>query len=313
MIEAMKILASRRFPGPAFEELVRVEMLDAPLPQALAMTRPDVWALAVVQETIDERTLVLLPALRLVANYGVGYDRVDVAACTARGVTVTNTPGVVDAATADLAFALVLAVRRRVVEADALLRAAQWPSGVDRFLADDVAGATIGVVGLGGIGRRVARRARAFDMRVLYSKLRRLPVEEETALEVEYRALDDLLAEADIVSLHAPLNESTRHLIDERRLSLLRPDACLINTARGGLVDEEALVTALREGRIRAGIDVFSTEPAVPAALLELSNVVLTPHIGSATYATRAAMTRVMVDNILAVANGRPAPTPVLA
>jgi glyoxylate reductase len=307
----MKVLASCPFPGPAFAELTDVELLSQPLPNGIGAARPDVEALAVVHEVVDDRTLELFPALRVVANYGVGYDGVDVAACAARGVPVTNTPGVLDAATADLAFALVLATRRRVVEGDALVRRGFWPSGIDRFLGSEVSGATIGIVGFGQIGRALARRARAFDMRILYTKRRRLPEAEEAAQGVEYRKLDDLLAGADIVSLNLPLDETTRGLIDAAGLALLRPGACLINTSRGGIVDENALVEALSAGRITAGLDVFEDEPNVPARLLELPNVVLSPHIGSATRRTREAMTRLLVDNLLAAAGGRPLPTPV--
>ncbi len=309
----MKVLASRRFPGPAFDELTDVEFLDAPLAQVLSSARSDVEALAVVHEVVDERTLEQLPALRLVANYGVGYDGIDVLACSARQVPVTNTPGVLDAATADLAFALVLAARRRLVEGDASIRAGEWPSGIDRFLGADVSGATLGLVGFGRIAQAVARRARGFDMRVLYTKRTPLEADEETALGVEFRRLDDLLREADVVSVHVPLEESTRGLIDARRLALLRPGACLVNAARGPIVDEPALVEALVSGRISAGLDVFAEEPNVPRALLSLPNVVLAPHIGSATRGTREAMTRVLVDNLLAAEAGRPLPTPVTA
>lgn len=305
------MLASRPFPGPAFGQLTDVEFLDGPLPDAIGAVRTDVEALAVVHEVVDDRALDLLPNLRVVANYGVGYDGIDVAACAGRGVPVTNTPGVLDTATADLAFALVLAARRRVAEGDSLIRRGEWPSGIDRFLSADVSGATIGLVGMGRIARAVARRATAFDMRVLYTKRTRLRVDEERELDVAYRALDDLLAEADVVSLHVPLDESTAGLIDARRLALLREGACLVNTSRGSVIDEDALVSALAAGRITAGLDVFANEPHVPPLLRELPNVVLTPHIGSATQATREAMTRVLVDNLLAADRGEPLPTPV--
>ena len=309
----MKVLASRVFPGAAWEELGEVELLDGPLPDALGDGRPDVEALAVVGERVDERTLELLPRLRVVANYGVGYDDIDVAACARRGVAVTNTPGVLDAATADLAFALVLAIRRRLVEADAFVRSGRWASGwaQPQLLGDDVAGATLGIVGLGRIGRAVARRARAFDMRLVYTRRNRLAAADEHALEVEYRPLDDLLAEADVVTLHVPLTDETRGLIDARRLALMRPGACLVNTARGQVVDEAALVEALAAGRIRAGLDVFAHEPSVPRELLELPNVTLTPHIASATASTREAMTRILVDNLLAARDGRELPNRV--
>ena len=298
----MRVLSSRRLPGPAWDELDDVEILEGPL----AEPRPDVEALAVVSETVDDRLLDLLPSLRIVANYGVGYDGVDIEVCARRGVAVTNTPGVLDAATADLAFGLLLAARRRIVEGDRYIREGKW--GTDWaeavLLGDEVSGATLGIVGLGRIGSAVARRARAFDMRVLYTRRR-------TGEEEAYRPLDDLLAEADVVSLHVPLTEETQGLIDTRRLGLMRDGACLVNTARGAIVDEEALVRELVSGRLRAGLDVFAHEPSVPRELLDLPNVVLTPHIGSGTAATREAMTRVLVDNLLAARDGRELPNPV--
>jgi glyoxylate reductase len=296
----LRVLASRRLPGPAWDELDDVELLEAPL----AEPRPDVEALVVVAQLVDDRLLDLLPNLRIVANYGVGYDGVDVEACARRGIAVTNTPGVLDAATADLAFGLLLAARRRIVEGDRYVRDGRW--GTDWaeavLLADEVSGATLGIVGLGRIGSAVARRARAFDMRVLYTRRRPDP---------EGVALDDLLATADVVSLHMPLTEETQGLIDARRLALMRDGACLVNTARGAIVDEEALVRELVSGRLRAGLDVFAQEPSVPRELLDLPNVVLTPHVGSGTGETRAAMTRVLVDNLLAVRDGREPPNRV--
>jgi glyoxylate reductase len=307
----VKILAPRRFPGPAWDELRGVEYYDGPL----AGPRPDVDALAVVGEVIDDQTLELFPSVRLVANYGVGYDEIDVAACAARGVAVTNTPGVLDAATADLTLALILATRRRLVEADAFVRAGRW--GADwastTLLAEELSGATLGIVGLGRIGHAVARRARAFEMRLLYTQRKRLPDAEEAELGARFLPLDDLLGEADIVTLHVPLTTDTERLLDERRLRLLHDGACLVNTARGGIVDERALVSELVSGRIRAGLDVFAHEPTVPSELLDLPNVVLTPHLGSATQETREAMTRVLVDNLQAAAAGRPLPNPVYA
>ncbi|MDW8339537.1 MAG: D-glycerate dehydrogenase [Thermoleophilia bacterium] len=297
----MRVLATRRYPGPAFEELEDVEV--APLAE-LTAPRPEVEALIVANEPVP---LELLPSLRLVANFSVGYDRIDVAACTERGVVVTNTPGVLDAATADLAFALLLATRRRIVEGDRLVRAGRWTSSwADGWLAEELTGSTLGIVGLGRIGQAVARRARGFELRVLYTQRTRV----DTDL-AEFRELDALLAESDLVSLHVPLTPETRGLIDARRLALLRDGACLVNTARGEIVDEQALVRELVSGRIRAGLDVFAHEPHVPPELSELENVVLTPHLGSATRQTREAMTRVVVDNILAVTRGDPPLTPV--
>ena len=297
----MRALATRRYPGPAFDELPDVEVVAL---DALESARPDVEALIVANEPVP---LDLLPSLRIVANFGVGYDRIDVAACAARGVVVTNTPGVLDAATADLAFALLLAVRRGVVTGDRLVRSGIWASSwAEGELAEEVAGSTLGIVGLGRIGSAVARRALGFDMRVLYT--RRNPGDSELG---EYRELDDLLREADTVSIHVPLTPETDGLVDARRLALLREGACLVNTARGEVVDERALVVELVSGRISAGLDVFADEPRVPPELFGLPNVVLTPHLGSGTRQAREAMTRLAVDNVLAVTRGEPPPTPV--
>jgi glyoxylate reductase len=290
----VRVLATRRLPGEAWEELGDVEL--GPLDER----RDDVEALIVAGDTVDGSVLALLPSLQLVASYGVGYDNVDVAACRARGVAVTNTPGVLDAATADLAFALILATRRRLVEGDALVRSGRWETSWSEapFLGRDLTGSTLGIVGLGRIGSAVAHRARAFDMRVL--SVRRTEGD-----------LDQLLAAADVVSLHVPLTHETTGLLSRERLALLRDGATLVNTARGAVVDEPALVDELVSGRISAGLDVFVNEPHVPEALRELPNVVLAPHIGSATVETRAAMTRIVVENVLALERGEPLKTPV--
>jgi glyoxylate reductase len=298
----LKILASRRFPGPAWDELDDVEYLTAGLPEGIEGRRQDVEALAVVGETVDDRTLERLPKLRLVANYGVGYDTIDVGAAAKRRVGVTNTPGVLTAATADLTFALILAVRRRIVAADRAVREGRWASAWadPDFLGRDVGGATLGIVGLGRIGLAVARRAEAFEMTVIHHSRRKKGA--------GWRELDDLLATADVVTLHLPLTHETEGLLDRRRLGLLRDGACLVNTARGSIVDEAALIDELVSGRIEAGLDVFANEPQVPHELLGLPNVVLAPHIGSATSETRARMTRVLVDNLLAVERGEEPP-----
>ena len=308
----MKLLATRRFPGPAWDEVGEVEYLAAALPDGLPGPRPDVDALAVVHEHIDAAVLDLLPSLRLVANYGVGYDTVDVAECARRGVAVTNTPGVLDETTADLAFALILACRRGVVWGDRMVRRGEWRARiVDAPLFDEVSGSTLGIVGLGRIGRAVAHRARAFRMRVLYASRTQLGTAIEADLGVERRTLPELLAEADVVSLHCPLTDGTHGLIGRDELALMRDGSCLVNTARGEIVDEAALTAELRSGRIQAGLDVFWREPSPLAALAGLQNVVLTPHIASATAPTRFAMTRVLVDNLHAAAAGRPLITPV--
>jgi glyoxylate reductase len=297
----MKVLATRRYPGPAFDELAEVEIVSLDMVRS---PRSDVEALVVANEPVP---LELFPALRIVANFGVGIDRIDVAACARRGVAVTNTPGVLDAATADLTMALILAVRRRLVEGDSVVRAGAWRgSWADGFLGREVTGSTLGVVGLGRIGAAVARRARGFELRVLYTQ--RTRVETELA---EYRTLDDLLRESDVVTIHTPRTTETEGMIDARRLALLRDGSGLVNTARGEIVDEPALVRELVAGRLAAGLDVFAHEPYVPDELLDLPNVVLTPHIGSATVETRESMTRLVVDNIHATERGESLVTPV--
>jgi glyoxylate reductase len=296
----LKVLATRRYPGPALDELGSVEV------HALAELREprDFEVLIVANEPVP---VDLLPALRLVANFGVGYDRLDVEELAQRGVAVTNTPGVLDAATADLTWALILATRRRVVEGDRRVRAGEWTgSWADGFLAEELTGSTLGIVGLGRIGQAVAQRAAGFELCVLYTQRHRA----ETELG-EYRELDELLSESDIVTVHAPLTPETRGLIDRQRLALLQDGACFVNTARGEIVEEEALVTELVSGRLRAGLDVFANEPHVPDALLTLPNVVLTPHLGSGTRQTREAMTRIAVDNVLAFERGEPLLTQV--
>ena len=296
----MKVLATRRLPGEAWDELGDVEIGD------VAGRRDDVEVLIVSGDAVDGTVLDRLPSLRLVASYGVGYDNVDVEACRARGVPVTNTPGVLDAATADLTIALLLAVRRRVVEGDAIVRADRWGTSWSdtAFLGRDLSGATLGIVGLGRIGAAVAKRALAFDMRVIFH--RRSHTDDNG-----YRELDDLLREADVVSVHTPLTAETRGLMSRERIALLRDGATLVNTARGAIIDEDALVAELVSGRISAGLDVFVHEPDVPVPLRALPNVVLTPHVGSATVETRAAMTRIVVDNVLALERGEPLLTPV--
>ncbi len=292
----MKVLATRRYPGPAFDELGDVEVRAL---GELESARPDVEALLVANEPVPVN---LLPELKLVANFGVGYDRLGIEELRRRGIAVTNTPGVLSAATADLTLALILAVRRRVVEGDARVRRGEWKgSWADGFLAEELTGSTLGIIGLGRIGKAVARRAQGFELRVLYAQRTRA----DTDLG-EFRELDELLAESDLVTIHAPLTPETRGLLDARRLALLRDGAAVVNTARGEIVDESALTAELVSGRLRAGLDVFTHEPHVPQELLELPNVVLTPHLGSATRQTREAMTRLVVDNVLAFVRGEP-------
>jgi glyoxylate reductase len=278
----VRIAATRPLPGPAFAELEDV----------VIGPRADAEILIVMNEPVP---FDAYPELRLVANFSVGYDNIDVAECRRRGIAVSNTPNVLDPAVADLTLALILAVRRRVVEGDAIVRAGGW--GLPA-LGRDVGGATLAVIGMGRIGGAVARRAEAFGMRVV-------------GVRSHEGDLDGALREADVVSLHVPLDDSTRGLISRERLASLRDGATFVNTARGAVVDEDALVEELVSGRISAGLDVFVHEPHVPERLRGLPNVVLTPHIASATVETRAAMTRLVVDNVLAFERGEPLVTPV--
>jgi glyoxylate reductase len=294
------IAATQTFPGLAWDELADVTVLESWPPEE-ELPGVEVLLEAVVPVGPDE--LRLLPDLRLVANYGVGYDNVDVAACGERGIAVTNTPRVLDAAVAELTLALMLACRRQLLASDRFVRDARWRTGWSRpeRLGHDLAGATLGLVGMGRIGSEVARRAEAFGMQVVHHR------------RSDGLSLDELLRTSDVVSLHVPLTPETQGLLSRERLALLRDGATLVNTARGAIVDESALVDELMSGRISAGLDVFADEPRVPELLLDLPNVVLTPHIASATVETRAAMTRVLVDNVLAFLRGEPFPNQVSA
>jgi glyoxylate reductase len=266
--------------------------------------------LCLLTDRIDEELLAAAPRLKVVSQMAVGVDNIDVAACTRRGIPVGNTPGVLTETTADLAWALLMATARRIVEAEAYTRSGAWktwePMGL---LGRDLHHATLGIIGLGAIGAAVARRARGFAMRILYSSRRRKP-ELEAELGLEYREMDAVLKEADFVSLHCALTPETRHLIGPRELALMKPTAILINTTRGPVVDQAALAEALRAGTIAAaGLDVFEVEP-VPLGdpILALPNVVALPHIGSASVATRGRMARMAADNLLAALAGRRPP-----
>lgn len=270
-------------------------------------------AVLTLTERVDADLLAAAgPQLRIVANVAVGYDNIDLTAARAAGVVVTNTPGVLDRASADHTFALILAVTRRIAEGDRLIRRGQpWVWGPRMLVGLDVsAGATLGILGYGRIGSAVARRALAFDMRVLATS--RSAVPGTTADGVTFVDAETLLADSDVVSVHTPLTPQTRHLIDAAALAAMKPGAYLINTARGGVVDETALVAALRDGHLRgAALDVFEGEPAVDPALLDAPGLVLTPHTASAGEATRDAMGILAIDNVAAVLAGRPPLTPV--
>jgi glyoxylate reductase len=262
---------------------------------------------------IDEEVLAAAPTVKVVANVAVGYNNIDIAAARRRGVVVTNTPDVLTETTADFAWALLMAAARRVVEADHFVRSGQWLKWEwDLLWGADVYGKTLGVVGFGRIGRAVARRALGFNMRVLYQDAVRADATVERELRASRMDLEPLLAEADFVSVHTPLLPETRHLMNDRTLRLMKKSAVLVNASRGPVVDEAALVHALKERWIAgAGLDVFEEEPKVHPGLVPLKNVVLAPHIASASFDTRLAMATLAVRNCLAVLDGRPPLTPV--
>jgi lactate dehydrogenase-like 2-hydroxyacid dehydrogenase len=253
------------------------------------------------------------PGLQIVANVAVGYDNVDVPACARRGVVVTNTPGVLTDATADLALALILIATRRLGEGERLIRSGTpWAWHMFFHLGAGVQGKRLGIVGLGQIGQATARRARALGMEIAYTGLHRVDAEVETELDATYLSFEELLETADVVSLHCPLRPETRHLIDTAALARMKPTAFLVNTTRGAVVDEAALVAALRNGVIAgAGLDVYEQEPVVNASLLALEQVVLLPHLGTATVETRTAMAVLAAQNVVAVLRGDAPLTPV--
>jgi len=264
-------------------------------------------------EPVTAEIMDSAPKLKVIANVGVGYDHIDVTAATERGISVGHTPGVLSETTADLAFALLLAAARNVVRGDRFIRGGQWKGYNPNLLwGAEVNGSTLGIIGLGRIGRAVARRARGFDMTVLYHDCDRLP-EWEERLAVQYVSLEDLLSQSDFVTIHTPLTRQTRHLIGRKELARMRNTAVLINTARGPVVDSKALYEALRDGVIAgAGLDVFEHEPlSTDDPLLTLDNVAVCPHLGSATVKTRTKMGVMAAENLLAGLKGRPLPYPV--
>lgn len=262
-------------------------------------------------DRIDEAVLSSATRLKIIANYAVGYNNIDLSAASRRGIVVSNTPDVLTDATADLTWALLLAVSRRLVEGDAWVRAGTWPGWTPtQMLGADVSGRTLGIIGMGRIGQAVARRAAGFAMPIFYAG--RYTVSSPPGAEWMRRSLDEVLRESDFLSLHIPLIESTRHLIGQRELALMKPTAYLINTSRGPVIDETALIAALTNRTIAgAGLDVYEHEPTIPPILRTLSNVVLVPHVGSATLDTRVRMGLICLDNIAAVFEGRLVPNRV--
>jgi len=310
-----RVLVTRRLPGgldplvEAGHELIEPEG-DRPFTHdQIVEQAAEVDAIVcLLTDQIDDAVLSAgSPRLKVVAAVAVGYDNIDLDAAAAHGIAVTNTPGVLDDTTADLAFLLILAAARRIWQAESDLRAGKWPGwDIDQYLGRDVHGAVLGVVGFGRIGQAVARRATGFGMEVLHHTRR------DTGMVGWRGDLDRLLAESDIVTLHVPLTDETRHLIDARRLALMKPDAVLVNTSRGPVVDEEALAVALEDGTIfAAGLDVYEREPEVHPRLLVAPRTVLLPHIGSASLATRTRMARVAAENVVAVLAGDRPENPV--
>ena len=265
--------------------------------------------ICLLTEKVNEELLKAAPKLRIAANVAVGFDNIDVAACTKRGVAATNTPGVLDETTADFAWTLMMAVARRLSEGEALARSGNWKNwDLDQLVGTDVWGKTLGIVGFGRIGRAVARRASGFQMKVIYTDAVRAPEGVEKELKAEFREMNALLAESDFVSLHVPLLPETRGLFDAEKFSRMKPTAFLINTSRGPVVNEAALVAALESGKIAgAGLDVYENEPLIHRGL-KRTNVVLAPHIASASLETRTKMACIAAENVVALFAGKRPP-----
>ena len=316
-----KVVVTGRIPDAALEKLRAEHEVDA-WDGEQSISREELLGkvagadalVTLLTERVDTELLDAAgPQLKVVSNVAVGYDNIVVADCTARGVRATNTPGVLTEATADIAFGLILMATRRLGEGERLIRSGTpWKWGMFFLLGSSLQGKTLGVVGMGGIGQATARRAKAFGMEVVYQS--RSEIDPATAAELGARRveLDELLAISDVVSLHCPYGPNTHHLIGAEQLAAMKPEAYLVNTARGPIVDEAALAQALREGAIAgAGLDVFEKEPTVHPELLELENVALVPHLGSSTVETRTAMAVLASENTLAVLRGEDPVTPV--
>lgn len=316
-----KIAVVPRLPQPVLEQIAKlgevlVPQSGAPLDKAgmQALMRDADAALLTAVDRVDAETIAACPNLKVICNIGVGYDNIDIAATRARGIIVTNTPGAMDDAVADLVFGMLIGAARRLPQADAFVRAGQWtPDNFTAFgLGMDVCRKTLGIVGFGRIGRVIARRATGFEMRVLYSDSKSATPEIEAELRAERTDLDRLLAESDFVVVQVPYGPSTHHLIGGPQIARMKATAILIHAGRGGVVDDAALATALKSGKIAAAaVDCFENEPKVDPALLDCPNVLLTPHIGSATPDTRMSMVRMALANLLAALQGKTPPNVV--
>jgi len=310
------VFVTRRIPQPGLDLLKDFEMTMNPEDRVL--TKQELIAgakgkdavLCLLTDPIDAEIMDALPTVKIFANYAVGFNNVDVEAATKRKVVITNTPGVLTDTTADFAWTLLMSAARRLVEADKYCRAGKYEGwGPMLFLGHDIHHKTLGIVGLGRIGQAIARRAQGFEMKVLYNDEARQPTEKEAELKVTYTSLEQLLRESDFVTLHVPLMPSTKHLIGKKQLEMMKRTAVLINTSRGPVVDEKALVGALKSNVIfAAGLDVYEDEPALAPGLAELDNAIIPPHIASATFDTRTKMATMAAGNIVSFFKGERPP-----
>ncbi|MEN6358032.1 MAG: D-glycerate dehydrogenase [Armatimonadota bacterium] len=315
-----KVFVTRVLPQAALDKIAEVADMEVwqdelPPPREVLMEKvKDIdGLLCLLTDKIDPELMDTAAKVKVISNYAVGYDNIDIPAATQRGIPIGNTPGVLTETTADLAFTLLMSSARRIVEADKYTRAGKWKTwGPMLFLGRDIHHATLGIVGLGRIGAEMAKRGKGFDMNVIYFDEYRNE-QREKELGIKYVDLDTLLKESDFVSMHVPLMESTHHLIGEREFKMMKKTAILINSSRGPVVDQKALYTALKDGEIaHAGLDVFDPEPvAVDDPLLTLSNITVVPHIASASVATRTKMAMMAADNLIAGITGKPLPNPV--
>ena len=322
MTDRPKILVTQKVPDPAYPLLEAIGEVEANMEEGVIWSYEELlrrgpghnYIYCLLTDNIDERFLQACaaanPRTKMIANMAVGFNNINVEAATRLGIAVSNTPGVLSDTTADLAFALLMATARRIPEAERFLRAGKYTGwGPLLFCGAEVHQSTLGLVGAGRIGKIMARRASGFDMKILYYDVYRMSPEEEAQYHATYLPLDEVLQQADFVSVHTPYMPSTHHLISEREFSLMKPGAILINTARGPIVDEKALVKALQSGKIAgAGLDVFENEPAVEPELLTMENVVLLPHIASASLKTRTLMATMASDNLVAHFHGQRPP-----
>jgi len=312
-----RILVTGRLPESIMADLSKkyeadINIEDKPLDRKhfLDRIKDKDGLLSMITDTLDEDVLGRASRLKMIAQFGVGYNNIDVIAATKRGILVSNTPGVLTDASAELAVALILAISRRLVEGDRMTRGGRflyWAPML--FLGREVTGKTLGIIGMGKIGKAVAQRARCFNMPILYHNRSRIGISEEKELMAKYVDMKTLLSQSDFITLHVPLTDQTKHLIGSQELSLMKPTAYLINTSRGPVVDEKALLQALKKKKIGgAGLDVYENEPALTPGLAELDNAILLPHVGSGTLETRYRMASMSVENLIAGLSGKVPP-----